>query len=215
MNGLILYIANKNYSSWSLRPWLAMRAAGVAFEEILTPFDDNGGNPKFREFSPTGRVPVLKHGALHVWESLAIIEYVAELYPESGLWPYDPADRAMARSISMEMLSGFRALRAACPMNFRRPKRKIDLPDGVRDDVARISQIWKTMRHRSGGPFLFGAFSAADAMFAPVVNRFEVYDLDVDDEVRDYMAVMKAHPAWIDWQEAALAESWIVPADEA
>lgn len=215
MNGLILYIANKNYSSWSLRPWLAMRAAGVAFEEILTPFDDNGGNPKFREFSPTGRVPVLKHGALHVWESLAIIEYVAELYPESGLWPYDPADRAMARSISMEMLSSFRALRAACPMNFRRPKRKIDLPDGVMDDVARISQIWKTMRHRSGGPFLFGAFSAADAMFAPVVNRFEVYDLDVDDEVRDYMAVMKAHPAWIDWQEAALAESWIVPADEA
>lgn len=215
MNGLILYIANKNYSSWSFRPWMAMKAAGVAFEEILTPFDDNGGNPKFREFSPTGRVPVLKHGALHVWESLAIIEYVAELYPDAGIWPYDPADRAMARAISMEMLSGFRALRGACPMNFRRPKKKIDLPEGVMDDVARISQIWKTMRHRSGGPFLFGSFSAADAMFAPVVNRFDVYDLDVDDEVRDYMAEMKAHPAWIEWQEAALAESWVVPADEA
>jgi glutathione S-transferase len=215
MDGLVLYIANKNYSSWSLRPWIALTAAGIPFEEVLIPFDDHGGNPLFREFSPTGKVPVLKHGNLTVWESLAIIEYVAELYPDAGIWPLDPADRAMARSISMEMLSGFRALRGACPMNMRRRKGKIDLPDGVMDDVARISQIWKTMRTRSGGPFLFGAFSAADAMFAPVVNRLDVYDLDVDDAVADYMAAMQAHPAWIAWRDAALAETWIVPADEA
>ncbi len=215
MDGLVLYIANKNYSSWSFRPWIAMRAAGIDFEEVLTPFNDDGGNPKFREFSPTGRVPVLHHGSLQVWESLAIIEYVAELYPDAGLWPYDPADRAMARSISMEMLSGFRALRNACPMNMRREKRAIDLPPEVMTDVARIAQIWKTMRDRSEGPFLFGAFCAADAMFAPVVNRLDVYDIDVDAQTRAYMDAVQAHPAWIAWRDAALAETWIVPADEA
>lgn len=215
MDGLVLYIANKNYSSWSFRPWIALKAAGVAFEEVLIPFDDHGGNPEFRKFSPTGKVPVLKHGDLHVWESLAIIEYVAELYPEAGLWPQDPTDRAVARSISMEMLSGFRALRGACPMNIRRQKRAIALPEGVADDVARITEIWKTLRARSGGPFLFGAFSAADAMFAPVINRLDVYDIAVDADTQAYIAAMKAHPAWIEWQQAALAETWIVPADEA
>jgi len=215
MDGLVLYIANKNYSSWSFRPWIALKAAGVAFEEVLIPFDDHGGNPEFRKFSPTGKVPVLKHGDLHVWESLAIIEYVAELYPEAGLWPQDPVDRAVARSISMEMLSGFRALRGACPMNIRRQKRAIALPEGVADDVAHITEIWKTLRARSGGPFLFGAFSAADAMFAPVINRLDVYDIAVDADTEAYMAAMKAHPAWLEWQQAALAETWIVPADEA
>jgi glutathione S-transferase len=215
MDGLVLYIANKNYSSWSFRPWIALKAAGVAFEEVLIPFDDHGGNPEFRKFSPTGKVPVLKHGDLHVWESLAIIEYVAELYPEAGLWPQDRADRAVARSISMEMLSGFRALRGACPMNIRRQKRAIALPEGVADDVARITEIWKTLRARSGGPFLFGTFCAADAMFAPVINRLDVYDIAVDADTQAYMAAMKAHPAWIEWQQAALAETWIVPADEA
>jgi glutathione S-transferase len=215
MDGLVLYIANKNYSSWSFRPWIALKAAGVAFEEVLIPFDDHGGNPEFRKFSPTGKVPVLKHGDLHVWESLAIIEYVAELYPDAGLWPQDRADRAVARSISMEMLSGFRALRGACPMNIRRQKRAIALPEGVADDVARITEIWKTLRARSGGPFLFGTFCAADAMFAPVINRLDVYDIAVDADTQAYMAAMKAHPAWIEWQQAALAETWIVPADEA
>jgi glutathione S-transferase len=121
----------------------------------------------------------------------------------------------MARAVSMEMLSGFRALRNACPMNIRRPKGAIALPEGVAGDVARITEIWKTLRARSGGPFLFGAFGGADAMFAPVVNRLDVYDIAVDDEARAYMAAVQAHPAWIEWQEAALAETWIVPADEA
>ena len=215
MDGLVLYIANKNYSSWSFRPWIALKAADIPFDEVLIPFDDNASNPRFREFSPTGKVPVLQHGSLHVWESLAIIEYVAELYPEAGIWPLDPADRAMARSISMEMLSCFRALRGACPMNMRRQKGKIELADGVLADVARITEIWKTMRMRSGGPFLFGAFSAADAMFAPVVNRLDVYDFDLDAETIDYIQAVQAHPAWVAWRDAALAETWVVPADEA
>lgn len=215
MEPLILYIGNKNYSSWSFRPWVALTGCKIPFEERLIPFDFDAGNPKFREISPTGRVPVLHHGGLRVWESLAIIEYAAELFPEAGLWPEDIGDRAMARSISMEMLSGFRALRGACPMNIRREVSAIDLPDGVMDDVARIEIIWRDMRKRSGGPFLFGAFSAADAMFAPVVNRFRVYDLAKSNDTLDYMAAMEAHPAWIAWREAAIAETWIVPEDEA
>ncbi|MGL4199307.1 MAG: glutathione S-transferase C-terminal domain-containing protein, partial [Allorhizobium sp.] len=150
-----------------------------------------------------------------VWESLAIIEYVAELYPDAGLWPKDAESRSLARSISMEMLSGFRALRSACPMNLRRPVKAIPLPEGVTGDIARIEAIWREMRHRSGGPFLFGAFSAADAMFAPVVNRFAAYDLVCDAETIAYMDAVRAHPAWRSWETAALAEPWIVPEDEA
>ncbi len=212
---LTLYIGNKNYSSWSLRPWIAMTAAGVPFEEVLIPFDFPAGNPKFKPISPTGKVPVLHHGDIRVWESLAIIEYVAELFPEKGIWPKPAADRAVARAISMEMISGFRALRNACPMNIRRPKAKIVLPEDVAADIARIATIWKELRRKSGGPFLFGAFSGADAMFAPVVNRFDVYDLVTDPEVLDYMAAMKSHPAWVAWQEAALLETWVVAEDEA
>jgi len=215
MSDLILYIGNKNYSSWSLRPWIAMEAAGVPFTDHVIPFDFPAGNPKFKPISPTGRVPVLHHGDVRVWESLAIIEYVAELFPEAGIWPRDAGARAEARAISMEMLSGFRALRNACPMNIRRQPRAIALPEGVMDDVARIEAIWKETLARSGGPFLLGAFSAADAMYAPVVNRLETYRLTQDDAVLAYIARVKAHPAWQTWQAAALAEPWIVPEDEA
>lgn len=215
MDELTLYIANKNYSSWSFRPWIAMTAAGIAFREELIPFGPGATHPKFRELSPTGRVPVLHHGTVRVWESLAIIEYVAELYPDAGLWPRDREGRSLARSISMEMLSGFRALRSACPMNLRRPVQAIALPEGVTADVARIAEIWRDMRQRSGGPFLFGDFSGADAMFAPVVNRFSTYDLVRDGETVTYMDAMRAHPAWRAWEETALAEPWIVPEDEA
>jgi len=214
MDKLTLYIGNKNYSSWSFRPWIAMTAAGIAFEEVLIPFDFAAGNPRFREVSPTGCVPVLHHGPVRVWESLAIIEYAAELFPDKHLWPQAVADRAVARSISMEMLSGFRALRGACPMNFRRPKGRIDLPEGVEADVARISAIWKQCREKSGGPFLFGDFSAADAMFAPVVNRFDVYDLVVEKETAAYMSAVQSHPAWLKWRDAALGETWVVAEDE-
>ena len=215
MEELTLYIGNKNYSSWSFRPWIALTAAGVPFREHLIPFDFPAGNPLFRDISPTGRVPVLHHGPLRIWESLAIIEYAAELFPDRALWPARRDDRAVARSISAEMLSGFRALRGACPMNIRREKRRISLPDGVMEDVERISAIWKECCEKSGGPYLFGSFSAADAMFAPVVNRFDVYDLMRDAEVLAYMEAVKSHPAWIRWCEGALEETWIVPEDEA
>jgi glutathione S-transferase len=219
MDELTLYIANKNYSSWSFRPWIAMTAAGVPFREVLIPFDNPAGNPRFKEISPTGRVPVLHHGDIRVWESLAIIEYVAELFPGKRIWPEAAVDRAVARSVSMEMLSGFRALRSASPMNIRRPKGKLDLAGDVRagvdTDVARISTMWVQLLERSGGPFLFGEFCGADAMFAPVVNRFDIYDLVTDRILLDYMAAMKGHPAWKAWETAALAEPWIVPEDEA
>lgn len=215
MSELILHIGNKNYSSWSFRPWIAMTGCGIDFEERLIPFDFPGGNQAIRAVSPTGRVPLLEHGEIKVWESLAIIEYVAELYPDAGLWPRASDDRAVARSICMEMLSGFSALRGACPMNMRGPRRSIDLPDGVMKDVARITAIWRETRTRSGGPFLFGAFSAADAMFAPVVNRFDIYGLVDDADTVAYMDAMKAHPAWRKWLASALEESWIVEEDEA
>ncbi|PYE42172.1 glutathione S-transferase [Rhizobium sp. PP-WC-2G-219] len=215
MSDLVLYVGNKNYSSWSLRPWLALKGCGVPFTDIVIPFDFPNGNPRFREISPTARVPVLHHGAVRVWESLAIIEYAAELFPEAGLWPEALVERAMARSISMEMLAGFRALRGACPMNIRRPVGAIALPEGVMEDVARIETIWAQALAKSGGPFLFGRFTAADAMFAPVVNRLEIYALTQDPVSLAYMAAVKAHPAFLAWQTDALAETWIVPEDEA
>lgn len=214
MTDLVLYVGNKNYSSWSFRPWIAMAAAGVPFTDRVIPFDFAAGNPEIRKVSPTGRVPLLQHGDVKVWESLAIIEYVAELFPDAGIWPQDRVARAEARAISMEMLSGFRALRNACPMNIRRTPGSINIADGVTEDVARIETIWKDALARSGGSFLFGGFSAADAMYAPVVNRLEIYRLTRDETILAYMARMKAHPAWQRWQAAALAEPWIVPEDE-
>ncbi|MFC6446860.1 glutathione S-transferase family protein [Shinella zoogloeoides] len=214
MSELILYLGNKNYSSWSFRPWIAMEAAGVPFTDRVIPFDFPAGNPEIRKVSPSGKVPLLHHGDVRVWESLAIIEYVAELFPDAGIWPKDRAARAEARAISMEMLAGFHALRSACPMNIRRKPGAIDLPTGVMADVARIETIWKDALARSGGPFLFGDFSAADAMYAPVVNRLEIYCLTKDEAVLAYVERMKAHPAWRKWQAAALAEPWIVPEDE-
>lgn len=209
-----LYIANKNYSSWSFRPWMALTAAGIDFEEVLIPFDYPGGNPRIKAVSPSGRVPLLLHGSLKVWESFAIIEYVDELYPDAGLLPADRGQRAVARAVSMEMASSFRALRSACPMNIRRPKGRIVLPEEVAADVTRIENIWRELRQQSGGPFLFGSFSGADAMFAPVVNRFDIYELVTSGDTLDYIAAMKAHPAWLKWEEAARAEPWIVAEDE-
>ncbi len=214
MTGLTLYVGNKNYSSWSMRPWIAMTAVGIDFSDVVIPFDFAAGNPEIRAISPTGKVPLLRHGDLLIWESLAIIEYVAELFPDAGLWPAAPQARARARSYSMEMLSGFRALRGACPMNIRRPKQALDVGADVRADVARIEQIWTEALARSGGPFLFGSFSAADAMYAPVVNRFDVYDLVADRETLGYMNRVKAHPAFLKWEEAARAEPWVVAEDE-
>src|SRR3546814_16110281 len=143
MDKLTLYIGNKNYSSWSFRPWMALTAAGIAFEEVLIPFDFAAGNPRFRDVSPTGCVPVLHHGPVRVWESLAVIDYAAEPFPDRHLWPLAAQDRAVARSVSLQMLSGFRAFRGACPMTFRLPTGRIPFPLGSKAVVAPIAAIWE------------------------------------------------------------------------
>lgn len=215
MAGPVLYIGNKNYSSWSFRPWIGMRVAGIAFEEKLVPFDMAAGNPAFRAFSPTGKVPVLVDDGVTIWESLAILDHVARKHPQSGLWPADPALRSKAMAMSAEMMSSFSALRGACPMNMRRERLPIDVTPAILADVTRIQTLWGECLEQSGGPFLLGGFSIADAMFAPVVNRLDVYAFETDPVVAGYMARMKALPAWREWEAAGRAEPWIVEEDEA
>ena len=194
---------------------MVMDAFGIPFEERLITFDFEAGNAQIKAVSPSGRVPLLQHGDLKIWESLAIIEYVAELYPDAGLWPSDASMRAIARSISMEMHAGFTALRSACPMSMKRKPASLDnLPGAVHGDVERISMIWKERLAESGGPFLFGAFSAADAMYAPVVNRLDVFALTDDPMLHAYMAQVQSHPSWLKWRDAALQEPWYVAEDE-
>ena len=215
MYDLILYVGNKNYSSWSFRPWIALEGRSIPFTDVVVPFDFPAGNPGLKAVSPTGKVPALKQGDFVVAESLAIIEYVNELFPDAGLWPKDMQARAIARSVSMEMATGFRGIRNACPMNFRRPIKAIAMTDDIATDVRRIETIFAENLKTYGGPFLFGEFSAADAMYAPVINRLEAYAIPVSDTTKSYMASMKALPAWKKWEIAALAETWIVPEDEA
>lgn len=209
-----LFIGNKNYSSWSFRPWIGLKQAGIPFTEELVPFDFKNGNPAFRPFSPTMKVPVLKDGSLTVWESLAVLEYAADVFPDAGLWPGDVGLRAHARAISAEMHAGFTALRSACPMNMRREPGRIGIDGKVQADIDRIVAIWRECLDRSGGPFLFGGFTIADAMFAPVVSRFATYLLSDDPVAAAYSAAMMSLPAWIEWQEAAMQEPWTVEEEE-
>ena len=214
-----LVIGNKNYSSWSFRPWIAMTALGIPFEEILIPFGTPLGNPDFKArlaaYTPAGLVPVLIDGDTHVWETLAIMEYLAEKFPEKQLWPADPKARAHARAIASEMHAGFSALRGECPMNIRRPVRERALGAAAQANVNRIEELWSGCRAKYGGPFLFGRFGAADAMYAPVVARLNTYGVKVGREALGYMDAMMALPAWTEWRKGAMAESWIVPEDEA
>jgi glutathione S-transferase len=207
---LQLAIVNKAYSSWSMRPWLLMKHFDIAFEETVIPMAQPDTRERILAFSPTGKCPCLKDGDIVVWESLAVIEYLAERFPDRPIWPKDRAARAEARSLSSEMHAAFRALRDHCPTQFLRPVRAIALPEEVLADVARIEAAWAEARRRFGaaGPFLFGAFSAADAMFAPVVNRFETYDIAVSAATRAYMAAIKNLPAWKAWMAGAEAEPW-------
>jgi glutathione S-transferase len=210
---LTLVIGNKNYSSWSMRPWLALKAGGIAFDEVFIPlYTGEADKKRILGFTHSGKVPVLIDGDVTVWDSLAIIEYVAERFPQARLWPQDRASRAHARSISAEMHSGFMALRNECGMNLHRPVGAIDLSANARADIARIQQIWTECRARYGksGPYLFGAFGGADAMFAPVVHRFLTYAIEVKAEVRDYMDAMISLPAFAEWTRAGLAETLII-----
>ena len=211
---LKLVIGNKNYSSWSMRPWLAMRAGNVAFDEIFIPLytDDKADKERILSFTRSGKVPALIDGDVTVWDSLAIIEYVAERFPQANLWPEDRSARAHARSISAEMHSGFLPLRNECGMNLHRPIGAIALSEDARANIARVQEIWTDCRERYGkrGPFLFGAFGAADAMFAPVVHRFRTYAIAVSLEVKNYMETMIDFPPFKEWTEAGLAETIVI-----
>lgn len=213
---LTLIIGNKNYSSWSLRPWIAMRHAGIEFTEEVIPLYEPGSKARILKYSPAGKVPVLLDGDMPIWESLAILEYLAEKFPASGLWPNEPAARAHARAIAAEMHAGFAALRNHCPMNMRRPPKARALTPEVEQDVKRIEAIWADSRARFGqsGPFLLGAFCAADAMYAPVVSRFASYAIAVGAPARAYMQTIMALPAWKEWAAAAAAEFWVMPGNE-
>ncbi|MBS0529531.1 MAG: glutathione S-transferase family protein [Proteobacteria bacterium] len=210
---LTLVIGNKNYSSWSMRPWLALKAGGIAFEERFIPlYTGEADKKRILDVTPSGKVPVLIDRDVTVWDSLAIIEYAAERFPEARLWPADSASRAHARSVSAEMHSGFVALRNECGMNLHRPIGAKSLSDNARADIARIQEIWTDCRQRYGnaGPFLFGAFSGADAMYAPVVHRFRTYAIDLTPPVRKYMDTMMALPAFRQWTDEGLAETIVI-----
>jgi glutathione S-transferase len=210
---LKLVIGNKNYSSWSMRPWLALRANDIPFEEIFVPlYTGEADKRRLLSFTPSGKVPTLIDGDVTIWDSLAIVEYLAERFPEKRLWPEDRASRAHARSISAEMHSGFAALRNECGMNLHRPVRAIALSEDARANIKRIQQIWIECRERygKGGPYLFGAFGGADAMFAPVVHRFRTYAIEVAPEAQAYMATMMSLPAFAEWTRAGLAETLVI-----
>ena len=212
-----IYIGNKNYSSWSLRPWLALRHAGVAFEETMIALDQPDSAANLRRHSPSGRVPVLQHGTLAVWETLAICEYLAEQFPAARLWPADRDARALARAVSSEMHAGFAALRDNLPMDISRRWPLGNRLAKVGADVERITAIWRECRERFGsrgaGDFLFGNFTIADAMFAPVATRFLTYSVPLDPVCGAYVAAMQRWPAMQDWATAAKAEPWVINYD--
>jgi glutathione S-transferase len=210
-----LYIGNKNYSSWSMRPWVLLRQAGIPFEEVMVRFDAFSADSQFKQrlgpISPAGKVPVLVDGELVIWDTLAIAEYVAEQHPDLGLWPADKAARARARSICAEMHSGFQALRGACMMNI-----EASLPDvgalvwrdkpAVRADVQRLVEMWSALLTEHGGPMLFGSFTIADAYFAPVCMRLKTYALPVPAHISAYVERVAALPGVQAWIDGALAE---------
>jgi glutathione S-transferase len=214
---LTLVIGNKNYSSWSLRPWIAMKAAGIPFKEVLIPLYLPGSREEILKHSPAGKVPILIDGEEQVWESLAILEHLAERFPDAKLWPADRRARSHARSIAAEMHAGFAPLRQHCTMNLWLPPKPRPQPPEVLENVARIEAIWAGCRARfgQGGAFLFGAaFGAADAMYAPVVARFHNYGLPVSAATRAYMDAVMALPAWREWYAAAMQETWIMQHNE-
>jgi glutathione S-transferase len=216
MPNLTLVIGNKNYSSWSLRPWILLAALDVPFTELRIPLYEAASRAKILAVSPSGKVPALQDGAVTVWDSLAICEYVAERFPERPVWPRDAAARAVARSVAAEMHSGFAALRAGMPMNCRARGRCVAPSPEMAADIERVQSIWRFCRgrHGAGGPWLFGAFSAADAMFAPVVFRFATYGVEGDATVQAFAGTVLAHPAIQRWAAAAAAEPEVLPANE-
>lgn len=212
MSALRLIIGNKNYSSWSLRPWLALKMGGFGFTEEVIPLFENGFVEAMDAHSPSRKVPVLIHGDLTVWESLAICEYLAELKPEAYLWPDDMEIRARARSVATEMAAGMTGVRNAMPMNVRRRVETFEPDAAARKDIRRILDIWEDClaRKQGDGPFLFGHFTIADAMYAPVVTRFQTYGINVDGTCRRYMDAVLSLDPMQEWAEAAADEPWVI-----
>jgi glutathione S-transferase len=216
MADFTLVIGNKNYSSWSLRGWLMVKAAGIDFEEVVVPLDRPETLAAIKRHSPSGRVPVLLHLGLAVWDSLAIAEYLNDLKPEAGLWPDSLAARAHARSISAEMHSGFADLRNNMPMNIRASYPGKGMTQAVRADIERITGLWRDCRKRFAGAmpkddgFLFGAFSAADAMYAPVATRLRTYGVPLESDASAYCAAILNHPFMKAWCDEAAHEPWLI-----
>ena len=209
-----LTIGNKVYSSWSFRPWIVMRAKGIPFDETVVPLKTADTSAEIRKVSASGKVPCLVDGDVVVWETLAIMEYLAEKFPAKGIWPRDVAARAHARAISAEMHAGFQSLRSHCQMVITQRFAARAVPEAVQADVARISAIWTDTRAKfadpEAGPFLFGDFTAADGMYAPVVSRFHSYAIALDPVSQAYADAMRAHPAFRAWLAGAVAEPWVV-----
>ena len=215
-----LYIGNKNYSSWSLRPWLALRMAKIDFDEVLIPLGGDGyGHGRIAEVravSPSGRIPALRVGELTLWDSLAISEWAAEQRPEAGLWPSDPMERALCRSVVCEMHSSFAALRNEAGMNLRRRTGPRPWSDDARDDIARLTSLWNELLASHGeGPFLFGARSLADVFFTPVATRMRTYGVALDAVSARYVDRLLGDEDFREWESAALAEPWSIASTDA
>ena len=207
-----LFIGNRNYSSWSLRAWLALKATDADFNEVLVPLGQPETGPTILKSSPSGLVPALRVGDLVIWDSLAIGEYLAESYPEAGLWPVGANERAVARSVVSEMHSGVTAVRGNMPMNIRASYPGAGRGTGVGGDIARIIAIWESCRRDFGvgGDFLFGGFTIADAFFSPIVSRFRTYGVELGAIAGAYAQAVWAWPAMREWVEKATAEEWVV-----
>ena len=209
-----LWIANKNYSSWSLRPWVLMKSLGIPFDEMLVPFADSAIQDDFKRFSPTGKVPCLGDGDRRIWDSLAIIEYLAERH--DGVWPEDPDARAWARSVTAEMHSGFQALRGATPMNISVRVEMNPPSEALKRDISRIDEIWTEGFQRFNGTYLCGdKFTAVDAFFAPVCFRWQSYGFELGDIALGYAHIVLTEPAMLEWEREALLERWPDEAHEA
>jgi glutathione S-transferase len=209
-----LLIGNRNYSTWSLRPWLVLRHFDIPFEDEVLQLQGEGWREVLARRSPTGKVPVLQDGDLAIVETIAIIEYLADRFPDKPIWPADIAERALARAAAAEMHSAFTGLRSHAPMNLRASHPGKVSVDAVAKDLHRLETLWGSLLARSGGPFLFGAFTAADAMFAPVATRIRTYALPVSDVAAGYVEAIYGLPAFQDWLGLALHEPWIVDDDE-
>ncbi len=214
MSRFTLFIGNKCFSSWSLRPWVGLKHFGIPFEEKTIRLRTPETAANLAAVSPTGQVPVLLDDGKLIWETLAILEYLADCFPEHPFWPADRDVRAQARSTATEMHSGFRALRYAWPMNLRRPRSLKALEGEAEADRQRVETVWRDCLGRSGGPFLFGAFTIADAMYAPMVTRFDTYGGELPSDIRAYCDAVLALPAMREWVADASAEPWPEPSPD-